>query len=374
MAGWAPLDGKPRLGDSVPDLGPAELDHYQNPRIRELAARLADMVSRGERMLAEFEGHHLAIREAIESDTRRVLECSSNQVHQFEQRNEQLLQDFERDAAALLDACAAATRAAEDTVTRTEGRLDAFNDGFARLISTSAEEIRRAAEAVNGSRASDTGGVRLGAFHDERAAFAEASARESTLPPRRPLILRLVGAALVVLIASLYGAYLHRQTSQALAAAAVAQRTAEDARVVAEQQAMEATASSQRATANALALAVKAERMVAVMAAPDTRRMALIGGRDAPAATGQALWSRSHGVIITAARVPPPAAGQVYQVWLITSRGPVSLGFAAPDAQGRIGVTFDIPLELSGDVTGFLLTKEAAGGSTAPGDSVVLSS
>jgi hypothetical protein len=43
---------------------------------------------------------------------------------------------------------------------------------------------------------------------------------------------------------------------------------------------------------------------------------------------------------------------QLYQVWLVTTGIPMSLGFVTPDAQGRVDVAFDTPPELRGNVAG----------------------
>ena len=114
------------------------------------------------------------------------------------------------------------------------------------------------------------------------------------------------------------------------------------------------------------------ERALHVVAAADVVRFPLLGTRAAPAAAGQALWSRSRGLVLEASRVPSPPSGEVHQVWLVTSRGSISLGFAVPDAQGRVGATFDTPPELPGTVLGVIVTTEGAGGSAAPGRRFVL--
>jgi hypothetical protein len=120
------------------------------------------------------------------------------------------------------------------------------------------------------------------------------------------------------------------------------------------------------------AAARSTQRALLVLASADVQRFALLGRRGAPAAAGQALWSRSRGLVLDAARVPPPASGEVQQVWLVTTRGSIGLGFIAPDAQGRVSATFDTPPELPGAVLGVIVTTEPAGGSTAPGRRFVL--
>jgi hypothetical protein len=169
------------------------------------------------------------------------------------------------------------------------------------------------------------------------------------------------------------GAYLHGRVSAADATANAAIAAAAEARQLIDQQVARAAERSERATADALTSAARAERLVAIMAAPDARRLELLGSRAAPAAVGQAIWSRSHGVIITAMHMPWPEPGRTYQVWLGTSHGTLSLGFASPDAQGRIAVTFDLPPDLPGTVTGFVVSPEPLGGSATPTKPVILS-
>lgn len=183
-----------------------------------------------------------------------------------------------------------------------------------------------------------------------------------------PRAVVVVGSLLV----GVFGVYLHARTSAASARAGSAVEAAAAARQVIEEQVPRAVSRAERAAGDARTAAARLERIAAIMAAPDARRLELLGRRAAPAALGQVLWSRSHGVFMTAAHVPPLASG-VYQVWLVTSTGTLSLGFASPDAQGRITATFDIPPKLPGSVTGFLVSRESAGGSTAPTEAALLS-
>jgi hypothetical protein len=271
---------------------------------------------------------------------------------------------FEQKATALLDSYAAATRAAEDVLRRAEARLESFDRGTARLISVATDEIRRAVTAVHG-----TPGSEPTTPQDDGL----ASVTDPTLPMAAP---RARGtSALVVLTVSLavYAAYLHYRTSEAEAKAASAGQAAAETRQLVEKQTTAALERTERATREALTSAAEAKRMVAIMAAPDARRLSVFGKGAAPAASGQAMWSRSRGALVTASDLPQPAAGGVYQVWIDTSEGPLSLGFAVPDAQGRLSVTFDIPPQLPGSILGLLITREPPGGSTAPQGPVVLS-
>jgi hypothetical protein len=117
-----------------------------------------------------------------------------------------------------------------------------------------------------------------------------------------------------------------------------------------------------------------AQRGLDVLAAADVQRFPLYGSRAAPAAAGQALWSRSRGLLLDAARLPQLPSGAVHQVWLVNTRGSIGLGFLAPDAQGRVNATFGTPPELTGNVIAVVVTVEASGGSASPGGRVALAS
>jgi len=116
------------------------------------------------------------------------------------------------------------------------------------------------------------------------------------------------------------------------------------------------------------------QRVLSVLAAPDLQRFTLFGRRTDPPAAGQALWSRSRGLVIEASRVPRPPSGQVLQVWLAASTRSVSAGSVMPDPEGRISATLDAPPSLPGRVIAIVLTAEPAAGSTLPSTRVVLTS
>ena len=130
----------------------------------------------------------------------------------------------------------------------------------------------------------------------------------------------------------------------------------------------------QRVTAEATASATRAERLANVLAAPDVRAFPMRGQRTAAAAEGQMYSSASRGVALSGAKMPPLSANQTYQVWLVTTRGSIGLGFVAPDAQGRVGAAFDTPPHLPGSVTGFMLSLEPTGGNAKPTGPIVLAS
>lgn len=187
-------------------------------------------------------------------------------------------------------------------------------------------------------------------------------------------------AALFVALAALTacGAYLFWAVSVELrdtaarAAAAEERLTSLQQRVDAETR--EAGRMMQRVTAEATTSATRAERLANVLAAPDVRAFPMRGQRTAAAADGQMFSSASRGVALSGAKLPPLSAAQTYQVWLVTTRGIMGLGFVAPDAQGRVSAAFDTPPDLPGSVTGFMLSLEPTGGNAKPTGPIVLAS
>jgi anti-sigma-K factor RskA len=118
-------------------------------------------------------------------------------------------------------------------------------------------------------------------------------------------------------------------------------------------------------TIEARRAADRAQSAMAVLAAPDLTRIDLAGQPPAPQATARALWSRNRGMVFTTVNLPPPPAGRVYQVWVVTAQAPVSAGLLVPDATGRASVVFDTPSDLA-DPVAVAVTLEPAGGVPAP--------
>jgi hypothetical protein len=190
----------------------------------------------------------------------------------------------------------------------------------------------------------------------------------------RALIALAIGSALVAAFAVesrwALGSEFRALESRAVAA---------DARVVQLQQLVERESREnretvQRLTAEALSSATHAERLANVLAASDVRAYPLRGQRAAAAADGQVFFSASQGIALTASRLPPASSNQIYQVWMMTTRGPVSLGFAPADGQGRVTSSFEVPPDLSGTVVGFMVTVEPTGGNAKPTGPIVLAS
>ena len=105
---------------------------------------------------------------------------------------------------------------------------------------------------------------------------------------------------------------------------------------------------------------------VAVLAAPDLARIDLAGQPVAPRASARAYWSRSSGLVFTAANLPKPPPGRAYQLWVLTSQpSPISAGMLILDANGRVNATIATPPDIPTPVA-MAVTLEPEGGVPAP--------
>jgi anti-sigma-K factor RskA len=111
--------------------------------------------------------------------------------------------------------------------------------------------------------------------------------------------------------------------------------------------------------------AASAQMTVAVLAAPDLARVDLEGQPPAASARGRAFWSRSRGLVFTAANLPPLPAGRSYQLWIVTPQAALSAGLLTPDDAGSVTATFETPPDLPTPVA-MAVTLEPEGGVPAP--------
>lgn len=108
-----------------------------------------------------------------------------------------------------------------------------------------------------------------------------------------------------------------------------------------------------------------AQAPFAVLTAPDVRAIALAGQTAAPSASARAYWSRSRGLVMTGANLPPLPPGRVYQLWFVKGQSPVSAGLFSPDADGRLRTVLTTPIDVP-DPDVLAVTQEPAGGVPAP--------
>ncbi len=199
--------------------------------------------------------------------------------------------------------------------------------------------------------------------------------RDVPSSPSRASTILLAAALVIITALTAYTTWRLNRDLQGLSARAAAA----ESRLVQLQQFVERNArdtgdTAQRLSAAALAASAKAERLATVLAASDLGVYPMRGQAAAAAAMGQVVASASRGIVLSASRLPRVPANQTYQVWMTTTRGPISLGFVEPDAQGRMDAAFDTPAELPGNVIGFMLTVEPSGGSERPSGPIAIAS
>jgi hypothetical protein len=185
-----------------------------------------------------------------------------------------------------------------------------------------------------------------------------------------------IAAALVAIAlvsAAAFALYMERRMSEASAQINAAQEEAAAARTQADKQIAASRSDAERQIAEARKTAMRAQIVSEVLVASDLVRYGLAGGEMAPAARGQLLWSRSRGLVLSGSRVPPPPVGSTYQLWLMTSTGPVSAAFAKPDPEGRISLATDAVPAVPRPVIGIALTVEPNSGSPMPTGGTALS-
>jgi anti-sigma-K factor RskA len=115
----------------------------------------------------------------------------------------------------------------------------------------------------------------------------------------------------------------------------------------------------------AMRAAADAQTPLGVLTAPDVRRIDLAGQAAAPSASARAFWSRSRGLVITAANLPPLPAGRIYQLWFVARPAPVSAGLLRPDAGGSLTTTLTTQADVP-NPTALAVTIEPEGGVSAP--------
>ena len=129
--------------------------------------------------------------------------------------------------------------------------------------------------------------------------------------------------------------------------------------------ALDRAADGERRVAVALRTVADAEAPLAVLIAPDVRRIDLAGQPVAARASGRAFWSRSRGVVLTATNLPALPPGRTYQLWFVTSAAPISIGLVKPDASGSVRRLVDSRGDFPEPVA-VAVTIEPEGGVLAP--------
>jgi hypothetical protein len=110
----------------------------------------------------------------------------------------------------------------------------------------------------------------------------------------------------------------------------------------------------------------KTEKLLSVLASPDTLTVKLTGTSGAPNASGIVKYNGRTGTVVGSANLPPLPSDKVYQLWLIPVNGaPISAGVFGVSDDGRGGVvTAEVPANTA--VKAFAVTIEPAGGEAQP--------
>ena len=129
-------------------------------------------------------------------------------------------------------------------------------------------------------------------------------------------------------------------------------------------------AEAERLASEAATVAGQADLAVAILTAPDMRRIDLQGFDVSRNATARAYWSGTKGLLIVADRLPVPPPGRTYQVWLIQEGTPAPVSAGLID--GRLGRGMLIVAPPGGPTSGSVtvaVTDEPDGGLPAPSGS-----
>jgi anti-sigma-K factor RskA len=179
------------------------------------------------------------------------------------------------------------------------------------------------------------------------------------------LAIGVVGAGILV-------SRLQSQVDAATARVSQAEQQAQAATRTATQQIAEAREEAAHQIAEARDAAVRAQTISDVLAAPDLVRYNLVGGDETASFSAQALFSRSRGLVFSGSRLPAPPQESTYQIWLLSSGDPVSVGTFVPDASGRFSMATITPPRVQSPVAGVSVTLERAGGRERPTGRIVL--
>lgn len=180
------------------------------------------------------------------------------------------------------------------------------------------------------------------------------------------------GLALATVIVAGFALSFYGRANRAAEQAAAAQQKAEQIAAAATERIEAARKDAAAQISQARDAASKAQVTTDVLAASDLIRFNLVGGDGAGRLSAQLLWSRARGLVFSAARIPPPAANAVYQIWLLTAGEPVSAGTFVPDASGRVTLATDTPPTVPRPIVGVRVTLESAAGHSAPAGATVL--
>jgi anti-sigma-K factor RskA len=89
--------------------------------------------------------------------------------------------------------------------------------------------------------------------------------------------------------------------------------------------------------------AARLVQTIDVLSAPDMKRVSLTGEDVAAGATGEAFWSRAHGLVLNAQRLPALDPNRVYQLWVVSAGQVHSGGVFRVSAAGTAAYAAPLP-------------------------------
>jgi len=302
-----------------------------------------------------------------------------------------------------LGQAAAALSALLDAFERVEGRLAAREQELGRWMADMQRELRASARQLPGAASRDADAAwpldnvlqlhqqlrdqQTGPAPAGEAARPESSGAERGLAPRlidrrapqpspdRPSDIPPPGAssgarrvwlwgaaAAVVILAVIYFIQIKSASAHAVVRAEAAEQQLQTARQESRRELDALRESAKNETSAIREAASKAKVTADILTAPDLLRFDVVGQADLARARGQALVSRSRGIVFTASRLPSPPRGSVYEVWLLTTAAPVRVASIEPDAQGRVSYASDTIPPVPGRIVGLVVSRGAPGG------------
>jgi len=108
------------------------------------------------------------------------------------------------------------------------------------------------------------------------------------------------------------------------------------------------------------------EKLVSVLAAPDTVTVKLAGTGDAANASGVVKYNGKMGVMVYSAELPALPGGKSYEMWLMPTNG-AAINAGVLRASGRVwGNMWTAEVPAKTEAKGFAVTIESAGGVGRP--------
>lgn len=199
-----------------------------------------------------------------------------------------------------------------------------------------------------------------------RPVHDDVSAWNGSIPTK--WVLGVLGV--VVVIAGIFGWRLQDQVKTASERARTAELASNAVVADASRQAEVARDEAAQQMAEAREMVAQTQRVSAVMAAPDLIRFRL-AGRDG--ASGQAMVSRSQGLIVSGSRLPAAPPNHILVAWLLTPTEPVKAGTLTPSGDGSAMLVDQTPA-VPRRIVGVWVTPEPSESTQAPSGPQVLSS